>query len=252
MKRILSYCVVVLLCLSGCASNRQVEEQASATNSDPLEPVNRVVWEFNWELLDKHVIRPFTVAYVEYMPGFARTGLFNFARNLDEPGNFVNNLLQGKVEGSATSVGRFLVNSTVGLFGTIDIASDIGMERQREDFGQTLGVWGLDTGPYIMLPVIGPSDTRSFAGTFTDFLYWPVNEMSLYWNIFTFGIKGVEARAALMAQEQLVYDSLDSYSLVQDIYFQNLENQVNDGAIQAIQEDELEEDEELDDLLDDF
>jgi len=164
----------------------------------------------------------------------------------------VNNLLQGKASDSATSLGRFLLNSTVGLLGTMDVAKDLGLERKREDFGQTLGVWGVGTGPYVMLPGLGPNDARSMSGFFTGFLYWPLNDLNLYWNIFGQGVKALEARAAYMAQEQLIYDSLDSYSLVKDVYFQNLANQVADGALQDVDADSSEEDEELDELLDDF
>lgn len=251
MKHTLLFIILLTSLISGCASNQQVQEQASASNNDPLESFNRAMWDFNWDTLDKHVVRPATVFYSEYTPRPVRTGLINAVRNLDEPGNIINSLLQGKPAESASSLGRFAINSTVGLLGLVDVAQDFGLERKREDFGQTLGVWGVDTGPYVMLPALGPTDTRSMSGFFTDFLYWPLNDLNLYWNIFGQGIKVLEARSALMAQEQLINDSLDSYSFVKEVYFQNLANQVADGVVQDVEEFS-EEDEELDALLEDF
>lgn len=249
MNRNLLIILLFTTIISGCASNKQVQDRAS--NSDPLETVNRTIWDFNRDILDEYILKPVTVAYVDNTPEKFRAGLYNAARNLDEPSNFVNNLLQGKVGASATSFGRFTINSTLGLLGLVDVAADMGLERQSEDFGQTLGSWGVGTGPYLMLPALGPSDPRSFTGDVVDRLYWPMNDLNVYWNFFSTGVQVVEARASLMAQEQLIYDSLDSYAFVKDIYFQNLANQVADG-VEDDSDEFSEEDEELDALLDEF
>ena len=140
--------------LGGCAS-QQVSQQVEQNNTsvqdagdprDPLEPVNRVMWDFNWEVLDAYVLRPITVGYVTVMPQFARTGLLNAAENLQEPANFMNNMFQGKVDDGMDSLARFVLNSTVGLFGTIDVASHIGIVEKEEEFGETMGVWCVNTG----------------------------------------------------------------------------------------------------------
>ncbi|BDX07701.1 MlaA family lipoprotein [Planctobacterium marinum] len=237
------------LLLSACASNRQVDEQVQEHN-DPLESVNRSVWEFNWEVLDQHVLRPVTVAYVDYTPEVVRDGLHNAARNLDEPANLLNNLLQGKVNDSFVSLGRFAINSTFGIFGVFDFASDMGLERKREDFGQTLGKAGAGTGAYLMLPGLGPSDVRSFTGDVVDSSYWPVADLNIYFAVFSRAIKALEGRASLMAQEQLIYDSLDSYTFVKDVYFQDLAHKVTDGKVE--EPEMTEEDAELDALLEEF
>lgn len=250
MNRNLLIVILITIFTTGCASNKSAQERASA-HSDPLESVNRVVWDFNRDVLDEHLLKPVTVAYIDNMPEGLRTGVYNAALNLDEPGNFVNNLLQGKLGASFESAGRFVINSTIGLLGLVDVADDMGLERQTEDFGQTLGVWGVGTGPYLMLPVLGPSDPRSFTGEVVDRLYWPINDLNIYLNVFSTSIKVVEARASLLAQDQLIYDSLDSYSFVKDIYFQSLASQVADGVLEDSDEFS-EEDEELDALLEDF
>lgn len=243
--------LVLLLLTSACASNQQVQEQAQASNKDPLESVNRTFWEFNWDILDKHVLRPVTVAYVDYTPELVRGSLYNAARNLDEPGNTLNNLLQGKMSDSLVSLSRFALNSTFGIFGLFDVANDLGLERKREDFGETLGKWGVDTGAYLMIPGMGPSDVRSTSGDIVDSSYWPIDDLNIYFTVFSGAIKALEARAQLMAQEQLIYDSLDSYAFVKDVYFQDLAHKVTDGKVQ---EPELtsEEDAELDALLEEF
>lgn len=237
------------LFISACASNQQVSEQARQHN-DPLESVNRSVWDFNWEVLDHHVLKPVTTVYVDYTPEVLRNGLFNAARNLDEPANVLNNLLQGKVDDSFVSLGRFAINSTFGIVGLFDVAGDLGLERKREDFGQTLGKAGAGIGAYLMLPALGPSDVRSLTGDVVDSSYWPVADLNLYFAVFSRAIKALEGRASLMAQEQLIYDSLDSYSLVKDIYFQNLAHKVTDGKVK--EPEMTEEDAELDALLEEF
>lgn len=246
---------LTLLMLGGCASNKAVDQQAEANDmgdpKDPYEDFNRAMWDFNYDILDEYILRPTAVAYRDYMPQVARTGLLNAALNLEEPGNTLNNLLQGKVGDSMTSLGRFVINSTIGLLGTIDVASNMGLQRKEEEFGETLGKWGVGTGPYLMLPAFGPSDPRSFTGDAVDSLYWPIGDMTLLWGLFRTGIEVLETRITLMDQEQLLEDSLDPYTFVKDAYWQNLEFRVNDGQI-VDDEDEFEDDEELEELLDDI
>ncbi|MCV2883302.1 VacJ family lipoprotein [Aestuariibacter sp. AA17] len=249
-----------LLVLTGCASNSSVQEQAEqhADPKDPFESVNRELWDFNYDVLDKHVLRPVTVAYVDYMPGFARTGLLNMAENLEEPANTVNNLLQGKVDDSLVSIGRFVLNSTVGILGAFDVATEIGLEVKDEDFGEVLGVYGVETGPYLMIPALGPNDVRSGAGDIVDSAYFPLADLNFYLSFMRAGIKAIETRAALIEQEQMLEQSLDPYTFVKNAYFQNLTFKVTDGQagedeVPEMAPNESEEElEEIDALLDEL
>lgn len=238
---------ITLLCLSGCATHKGVDEQAQAYTDpkDPFESVNREMWDFNYDVLDAYILRPTAVVYAEYMPQFARTGLLNMALNLEEPSNSVNNLLQGKVSGTFISLGRFLLNSTVGLLGTIDVASEIGLVRQDEEFGEVLGAWGVETGPYLMIPALGPSDPRSGVGDYVDSAYGPLDSLNFYFSALRFGIKALEARASLIQQEQQLEGSADRYNFVKNAYFQNLEYKVKDGKVEQTKEEEA-----LDDDID--
>lgn len=242
--------------LAGCASNSAQEQADTASNQqsdprDPLEPVNRAMWDFNWEVLDEYILRPVTVGYVTVMPQFARTGLLNAAENLQEPAYFFNNLLQGKVDESMDSLARFVLNSTVGLLGTIDVAEKVGINRQEEEFGEVLGVWGVGTGPYLMFPVLGPNDPRSFSGDIVDGMYYPMAVLNNNLAVARYVISALEGRAALIDQEQQLEQAVDDYAFVKNAYFENLEFKVTDGKSgdKAIEEEELENFEEFESML---
>jgi phospholipid-binding lipoprotein MlaA len=162
--------------------------------------------------------------------------------NLEEPSNSVNNLLQGKVSGTFVSLGRFLLNSTVGLLGSIDVASKIGLAPEEEEFGEVLGSWGVGTGPYLMVPALGPNDPRSGVGDYIDSAYGPLDSLNIYFSALRFGIKALEARASLIQQEQQLDNAADPYSFVKNAYFQNLEYKVKDGKVEKTQEEEALED----------
>jgi phospholipid-binding lipoprotein MlaA len=265
--------VVFVLGLGGCASqsaNEQAElskkqeivaESASPMaeaeeNSDPFEAVNRVFWDFNYEILDHFLVKPATIAYITITPQFVRSGLLNASENLSEPASAVNNLLQGKPVESLTSVGRFLLNSTVGIVGLFDVASTMGLEEKEEDFGEVLGVWGVGTGPYLMLPALGPSDFRSFTGSVVDNVYWPTTILDDPYVIASNVIKIMEVRASLLEQEEILNRSLDQYLFVRDAYFQRLAFKVSDGEIKVKTTEELEEEGDdfsnFEDLLEDM
>jgi len=245
--------VTVLLTLGGCASQQAVSEQAQQYEDpkDPLESLNRTMWDFNYEILDEYILRPTAVAYVDYMPQIARTGLLNMAENLEEPSNSLNNLLQGKLDGTFISLGRFLLNSTVGLLGLIDVASEIGLDPKEEEFGEVLGKWGVGTGPYLMIPALGPSDVRSTVGDLVDISYSPLDGLNFYFSFLRVGIKALEDRASLIQQEQQLNSSADPYAFVKSVYFQNLEFKVKDGIVEKSAEEEALED-DIDAFLDDL
>ena len=142
---------------------------------DPWEGYNRWMYDFNARF-DRYILIPAVNAYRAILPGFARTGIHNFFSNLGEFSNLANSILQGKVSQSGRTLGRLVVNSTLGIGGLMDPATGFGLYRQREDFGQTLGRWGIGSGPYFVLPILGPSTLRDAPGTIVDRIYHPIYE----------------------------------------------------------------------------
>jgi phospholipid-binding lipoprotein MlaA len=260
-KSLIAGVIVISSVLSGCASN-QAQEQAATSNAetvvdtsdprDPLESVNREVWDFNWDVFDAYVLRPVTITYVTVMPQFARTGLVNIADNLQEPANFLNNVFQGKTDDGLDSLARFLINSTVGIVGTFDVATKMGIERKQEQFGETLAVWGVETGPYLMLPFLGPSDPRSFTGDYVDGFAFPMTLIDGTLNLARIGISVLETRAQLLDQEAQLEQAVDDYAFIKNAYFERLEFRVTDGksAEKAIDEEQLDDFADFEAMLD--
>ena len=160
-------------------------------NDDPFEEINRSIWNIN-EALDDNFAKPVAEAYDSITPTFVQTGITNFFRNINEVDNTINQLLQGKPVLAINDFTRFLINSTIGLAGLIDVASSMGLERHREDFGQTLGMWGFSQGPYLMLPILGPSTPR-------DLMSRPITSFLSG----TFAIDDTEVRLGLTALDAL-------------------------------------------------
>jgi phospholipid-binding lipoprotein MlaA len=158
-----------------------------------------------------------------------RQSIVHFTDNLTAPVDMVNAGLQGKPGNASVSLARFLVNSTVGIFGIFDVASSLGLNRVDEDFGQTMGVWGIGDGAYLMLPAMGPTTARNLTGDVVDNFVLPEIALTTPQTVLVFALKAVEARASLMAQEGLLNDSLDPYLFVKDIYFQRQLFELYDG-----------------------
>lgn len=201
--------------LTGCAT------VANPDPRDPLESYNRSMTNFN-EQVDAMVLKPVATAYREALPGPVRTGVSNFFANLGDVWSFVNNVLQLRGEAAASSFMRVNVNTFMGLGGVLDIASELGIERYRQDFGLTLGRWGVGTGPYFVLPVLGPSTVRDGFALLVDFNGNPVSYVdpvsarnSLY------ALRAVDVRSNLL-RAGAVLDSaaLDKYSFTRDVYLQ--------------------------------
>lgn len=245
------YLTIILLVLSfsGCSSVPS-QEGAETDPKDPLEVINRPFWTFTWDYADKYVWKPTAQAYVEYMPTELRTGMHNIALNLDEPSNIINKLLQGKFADAGKSSGRFILNSTIGLLGFYDPASDFDWGRDQEEFGEVLGSYGVSDGPYLVIPGLGPSSVREEVGDYVDGYYWPLAILDFWPNLLRQSIKGLEQRAALVEQEQLIIESIDSYEFVKNAYFQNMQYQVYDGnpPIVIDEDNEAEIDAYLDEL----
>ncbi|WP_310626194.1 VacJ family lipoprotein [Limnohabitans sp.] len=216
--------VALTLLSTGCATG------PNAHPNDPLEPMNRKVARFN-DTADDNVLRPVATGYRDYTPKPVQTGVSNFFRNLSDVWSTANNGLQLKGRETAESLMRVVVNTIFGIYGIFDVATPIGLERHPEDFGQTLGYWGVPSGPYVVLPLLGPStvrDTSVLPLEFsTDFVskHDVVAERNVAWLVRT-----VDKRASLLQTSDLLTDAaIDKYSFTRDAYLQYRRNQVYDG-----------------------
>ncbi|MBS0368803.1 MAG: VacJ family lipoprotein [Proteobacteria bacterium] len=196
---------------------------------DPLEPMNRATFQFN-EKADKYVMRPVAEVY-DQAPLPLKTGVANFFGNIADVWIGVNNLLQGKFVDGLSDGGRFLLNSTVGLLGVFDVASEIGLEKHDEDLGQTLGYWGVGDGPYLVLPLLGPSNVRDGVSLIGDFHFDPLMQLEDVGarNSLT-GLRFVSKRAALLGADTAAEEAaLDKYGYMRSFYMQYRRNQIFDG-----------------------
>ena len=210
--------------------------------NDPFEDLNRDIFIFN-EKLDEKLLKPAALTYRKVTPQFTRTGVTNFFNNLEEIDTTINQVLQGEIKYAFNDAGRFVINSTIGLFGLIDVASKMGLEKHEEDFGQTLGVWGFDSGPYIMIPFLGPSNPRDLLSRpISSFLSGTFAMEDNDVKITLVGIDALETRERLLDAETLIIG--DKYIFVKDAYIQSREYEINNGS--------TEDDEFLDDIDDIF
>jgi phospholipid-binding lipoprotein MlaA len=222
-----------LALLGGCASTNNPR--------DPLEQFNRAVYGFN-DGLDKVLMKPVATVYREVLPEFARTGVTNFFNNIYDIITALNNLLQGKISDAVSDVGRLAVNTTVGIVGLIDVATEIGLEKHKEDFGQTLGRWGFGDGPYLQIPFFGPSSFRDAIGLFVDVRLDPVrwiwrNDVATRNSLW--GLYFVNLRANLLESTKILDEAaLDPYEFQRDAYLQRRRSLVYDGSPPPQKEDE--------------
>ncbi len=218
---------LAIVALTGCASTSGYNDPR-----DPIEGFNRVMFEFN-EILDKVLMKPVAKGYRAIMPSPVDKGITNFFSNLDDIGSAINNLLQFKLKRSASDVGRIVVNSTVGILGFIDVASNMNLEKTGEDFGQTLGYWGVGHGPYIVLPFFGPSGARDVVGSIGDWFTDPVVHMEpVRVRNATYALRAIDKRADLLGASDVVDEAaLDKYEFMRDAYIQKRANDVSDGDV---------------------
>jgi phospholipid-binding lipoprotein MlaA len=218
---------------SGCATT------GDQTSSDPWEGFNRKTFAFN-DALDRAVLKPVAQGYVAVVPGVARTGVSNFFSNLEDIGTSLNNLLQGKVGNGLGDAGRFVVNSVFGAFGLWDVATPLGLEKHYEDFGQTLGWWGVQPGPYLVLPLLGPSTLRDAPARAVDPSWWyygKIDSKATYWALWT--LDKVRTRASLLQAEGVLDEAaLDRYSFIRDGWLQRRRSMVYDGNPPRVKEEE--------------
>lgn len=239
--RLARYCAWILAAgLVGCAA---IPPGAGSNPADPLETYNRHMSEFN-DRADRAVLKPVAKAYVAVVPQPARHCVSNMFSNLDDLPTALNNLLQGKFERAATDVCRFVINSTVGLLGCFDVASPLGLDKSNEDFGQTLGYWGLDQGAYFVWPLLGPSTVRDSVGRVVGWHTDPLDNLDhVPTRNIIYGLRVIDGRAALLPAEKLIDGAaLDRYQFIRDAYLQRRRNQVYDGNPPRTKDPEDEED----------
>lgn len=204
-------------------------DDAQTKNPDPYEHFNRKVYRFN-DAADRYAVKPAAKAYRNVTPQFVRDGISNFFDNLSDPLTALNQVMQGKFKNAASDTGRFLVNSTVGVLGLFDVASKIPLPHHKEDFGQTLGVWGVGPGPYLMLPFLGPSTVRDLSGRGVDTVINPRRYfMKTKTDILLLAAEGLNTRAELIPVEGIVQG--DKYLFIRDLYLQKREFDIHDGNV---------------------
>ena len=222
-----------LMLLGGCAS--------TGNPQDPLEPINRGIYQFN-DGLDRVVLKPVAEAYRGVLPQFMRTGVSNFFANINDVIVALNNLLQGKIPDAVSDAGRVVVNSTVGILGVLDVATEIGLEKHNEDFGQTLGRWGFGDGPYLVLPFFGPSNLRDALSRIVDYRLDPLTyvdpsrDRNQLWLA-----RIINRRAELLDTSKILETAaLDPYEFLRDAYLQRRRNLVYDGSPPPEKDDDTE------------
>lgn len=230
------FAVALASLLAACAS-------INAPKADPLEGLNRATYAFN-DAADRAVLKPLAEGYKTVTPGFVRSGVSNAFSNLGDVAVGLNNFLQGKPGDGASDVGRFLVNSTLGVLGLFDVATPMGLEKHNEDFGQTLGKWGVGPGPYLVIPFMGPSTLRDAVGRGVDSQAgWSKQVDHVRTRNSAMGLELINVRASLLgAGETLDQAALDKYQFLRDAYLQRRLRMVNDGKVTQEQLDQLDDD----------
>ncbi len=211
--------------------------------NDPLEPLNRGIYRFN-DTVDKAVIKPVAQGYSAVMPAVGKTMVSNFFSNLDDVVVTANDLLQFKLVQGFSDGMRVFVNTTIGVFGLIDVASTGELKKHNEDFGQTLGKWGVGNGPYLVLPILGPSTLRDSAGLYVDGYSSPVYQIKhMRTRNQAYLARGTNLRAELLDQEKVLREAmLDPYEFTRDSYLLYRKNLVYDGNPPRTRYDDMEED----------
>jgi len=198
---------------------------------DPYEDFNRRVYAFN-DLLDQNLIKPLSQGYQAIVPPPLNQGISNVFANLTNPTSLINSLLQNKFHTAGQITTRFAINSTVGLGGLFDVATDLGLPASKENFAQTLGVWGLEPGPYVVLPLLGPSTATGMVGRFVDWWSNPLNALANDTPQYSLrALSLIDRRAALLPLSRLTEQALDPYAFVRDAYLQQHRYAIRDGAM---------------------
>ncbi|HEX9703185.1 MAG TPA: VacJ family lipoprotein [Rhodospirillales bacterium] len=233
---------VFMVLLAGCATPPNASDREAVAEfenlNDPIEPTNRAIFEVN-RGLDRAILKPVATIYRDQLPQFFQDRVNDVLNNLRSPLILLNDLLQGKIDRAIATFARFMVNTSWGLLGLNDIATAMGMEGHDEDFGQTLAVWGVSEGPYVMLPLFGPSNPRDTVGIVVDFLtdpfnLWANNTDRSFAILSRAGSRAVDARAIHMeALDDIEKNSLDYYAAIRSLYRQRRADEIRDGKSSA-------------------
>lgn len=231
--------------VAGCAS-----APGRTTNDDRYEGFNRGVYKFN-DTLDRAALKPVAKGYRKVTPQFVRTGIGNVLSNVEYPGTFINQFLQGKILLGLKDTGRFLINSTLGIAGIFDVATPLGLEKNDEDFGQTLAVWGVPSGPFLNLPLFGPSSMRDAPSRAVDWFTNPLQYTDLPWEA-EWGqrvINVVHTRSELLPLDETLQRTYDPYVFIRDAWVQQREFNIFDGnpPPETLEDLDLEEEPEEED-----
>jgi len=220
--------VIFAAALSACVT---LPPNAPRAPQDPWESWNRGVYKFN-DALDRGVAKPVAKTYVKVVPEPVRKGVSNFFSNLKTPTVMVNDALQGKFLAAANDLGRFVLNTTLGLAGILDPATPAGLDRNNEDFGQTLGKWGVHPGPFLELPFLGPSDLRDAPALAVDTFTYPPEYASSLWIQYGLYLPDfIDRRAALLPLDETLSKVYDPYAFIRDAYLQRRAYLVSDGKV---------------------
>lgn len=213
-----------------CAMLVLLPVSGQASEDDPWEGMNRAVFRFN-DTLDTYALKPVAKGYQTVTPQFLEDGIHNMFKNVGEVGNLSNNLLQGKFRDAGVDTSRLLFNTIFGVFGFFDVAKKMGLQRNDEDFGQTLGKWGVSSGPYVVLPFLGPSTVRDTVAMVPDSYVSPglqIDDVSTRNTVF--GLRIVDTRANLLSSERMITG--DKYIFIRNAYLHNREFKVRDGQVE--------------------
>ena len=226
----------MLAALAACATPPESPDAVAefAEMNDPLEPLNRAIFDFNLAI-DKALLRPVAIAYRDVIPKPGRDGVRNFLDNLETPVVLANDVLQGSAQRAGTTVGRFAINSTIGIAGLFDAATGFGFARHDEDFGQTLGVWGFPEGPYLVLPILGPSPLRDTVGLAVDYFLDPLTYVfennDVEWlSLVRYGVRAVDSRSRnVETLDEIERTAIDFYATVRSLYRQQRLDEIRNG-----------------------
>ena len=230
--------IVALALVAGCATPPPADDKEAVAEweqvNDPLEPMNRAVFDFN-RTLDTYAIKPAAKGYRAAVPKFGRDRIHNVLTNLDSPLIFANDLLQGEADRAVQTLFRAMINTSFGLLGYADVAAEAGIPAHEEDFGQTLAVWGVGEGPFLMLPLFGPSNPRDTTGLVVEFFADPFDigmaNMGREWISYTrFGMTGLDKRESLLdTLDEIERTSLDYYASLRSLYRQHRASEIKNG-----------------------
>ena len=238
MPRVILMSVMAMLVV--LISSASVPARAAGTVSDPWESLNRKTFAFN-EFLDRNFLKPAAKGYQAITPEPVDTSVTNFFSNLREVPSFVNHLAQARPKDAAADAGRFILNTTVGVLGLFDVASKVGIEQKNSDFGLTLGRWGIGSGPYLVLPFLGPSTVRDAAGQTLDVFSYPVVYLEAPAEIPVRALEIIDGRADLLETEKLITG--DRYTFLRNLYVQRRQFLLGGKVAEPSFDDEFDDEE---------